>query len=885
MRSNRLSKRFLESALCASAMLLAFSVLQAATYAPKNSNRVTMNFNRAWLYDSISNSSTYSSPTYVDSSWSHVCLPSANQNVTHGFYKPAPTSSSGAGASWTFPSTGGTSWFRKHYTPPASYSGLRFLLQFEAVASVCSLYVNGTYVGNHFGGYTPFTYDITNQITVGQDNVIAVKVNSAIQSNVPPEGSTCDYFVWGGIERNVYLTVADPLYVSYNFVYMPNCSTANCTPTGIVTSRAMVVNSASTSKNCTVITSIVDHSNNVVATGTATGTIAAGSNSVLSTQLSQIANLHLWSIDTPYLYTVYTQVMDSTAYVDQFVDTTGFRSIYFGNKTAANDMFYLNGKLLKLFGFDRHEEYPYVGRAVAARLQRQDADILKYQLGCNCVRCSHYPQAPDFIKECDRVGLMLIEEVPGWQYFPTTNATWIANLFQSLKEMIVRDRNRPSVISWGVRVNESADNNTIYLGTNDTARAMDPSRPTYGPRMSSGSAANYLEDIWARTSNGATSSGPFPFFCVECVGANANPMGMVWADDNTLLSVAASHISNQVSGANNQYQCGTLGWCAIDYASPHPNAYSAASLGTRGQGSYISPHGVISIFRIPKLDAYVYQSQRNPAICGPMVFIANDWLSTSPTTVTVFSNCDSVNLSLNGVSQGTKKGTDGVGLPHPACQWTLTYTPGTLKAIGYYNGVQAATHQITTPSAPIKLVLAPDTSTIYDGGDMTRIVISLVDSSGRAVHSRADSISMLASGAGLFIGEARSALEGGQFAYYVKSKDGVSGTITCQASDITNPSITSGSTTVNVVLANQTVAVLPRAAGIQPAMQQEPFIITVAGKKLLLPARITRNSMISVYNLAGKLLCRMPATLSSRYLDLGKAFGAADALYIVRIDK
>ncbi len=887
MRSLKVSTIFKMAAFGMLAAGACFFTASAATglWSPQASSRVTMNFNRGWLYDSINNSATFASPTYVDSSWSHVCLPSANQNVAHAFFKPAPTSTSGAGASWTFPSTGGTSWYRKHYTPPVSYAGLRFLLQFEAVSSVCSLYVNGTYVGNHFGGYTPFTFDITSQLTVGQDNVIAVKVNSAIQSNVPPEGSTLDYFVWGGIERNVYLIVADPLYVSYNFVYMPNCSTHNCSPAGIATSRALIVNSAATPKNCTVITSIVDNSNNVVATGSATGTIAAGSSTVLSTTLSQIANLHLWSIDTPYLYSVYTQVMDSSAYVDQLNDTTGFRSIYFGIKTAATDSFWLNGKPVKLFGLDRHEEFPFVGRAAAARLQRKDADILKYQLGCNCVRCSHYPQAPDFIKECDRIGLMLIEEIPGWQYFPTTNATWIANLFQSLKEMITRDRNRPSVISWGVRVNESSDNNTIYLGTNDTARAMDPSRPTYGARMSSGAVSGYLEDIWCRTSPGATNSGPFPWFCVESVGANANPMGLVWSNDDTLLSVAAAHITAQAGGYNNAYQIGTLGWAAIDYQSSHPNAFSNANLGTRGQGSYMSPHGVISTFRIPKLDAYVFQSQRNPAIYGPMVFIANDWTSTSPTTVTVFSNCDSVNLSLNGVSEGTKKGTDGAGMPHPAFQWTVTpYTPGTLKAVGYYKGVIAATHQITTPSAPVKLVLTPDTSTIFDGGDMTRIVVSLVDSSGRAVHSRADSISMSATGAGLFIGELRSALEGGQFAFYVKSKDGVSGVVTCQASDITNPSIASADTTITVVLApGSTPTGVRSVTGSSLAPQSRTMFRTFMSSKFLVPASAGKNALMSVYDLTGKLLYRKNVSPMQK-IDLAKAFGASSATYIVKFE-
>ncbi|MGA3050744.1 MAG: glycoside hydrolase family 2 TIM barrel-domain containing protein [Chitinispirillaceae bacterium] len=864
-----------------------FFTVQGAPFAPQTSHRTTINFDRGWLYDSTDNAAFSAASYPADSSWSKVCLPHSNKIVKHMYCNGGDTSGSvyGEGAEWEF-----NSWYRKHYTPPPSYSGLRFLLLFEAVGTVATVYVNGTQVGVHSGAYTPFTLDITNQLVTGKDNVIAVQVNSQFQPNLPPEGGGIDYALFGGIVRNVYLIVTPPLYTEYNFVYMQNCSTANCSQSGIVTSQAAIKNAATVSKKCTVITSIVDNLNNVVATGSAAGTIAAGDSAVLTTKLSQITNLRLWSVDTPYLYSVYTQVMDSTAYVDQFNDTTGFRSIYFGNKTAANCAFYLNGKPLKLFGLDRHETYPFFGRAAAPRLQRQDADILK-SLGCNCVRCSHYPQAPDFIRRCDQIGIMLIEEVPGWQYLPQTNATWIGNLFQDLKDMIIRDRNHPSLISWGVRVNESADDQSLYQGTNDTARAMDPSRPTYGARMSSGATTQYWEDIWARTSPGATSSGPFPFFAVESCGweGQVNPTSWSWWPDDSILKTTGNpyggvpeNINTQSDGFTNQYQCGTLGWCAFDYTSPHPNATTNSLLGARGQRAYISPFGCENTFRIPKFSAYVFQSQRNPALYGPMVFIASDWTAASPATVTVLSNCDSVQLFLNGVSKGTQTGTDGTGLPHPAFQWNLTYSAGTLKAVGYFGGAPAATHQISTPSAPVQLVLTPDTGTIFDGGDMTRILVSLVDSSGRFVRSRADSISMSATGAGDFIGEARSALEGGQFAFYVKSRDGEAGAITCRASIIGATTIAPGSATVNVVLDTTITGVRSVKPG-AIAAQSRTMFKTFMSNKFLVPASAGKNALMSVYDLSGKLLYRKVVSPLQK-IDLGKAFGASSAAYIVKFE-
>jgi beta-galactosidase len=292
--------------------------------------------------------------------------------------------------------------------------------------------------------------------------------------------------------------------------------------------------------------------------------------------------------------------------------------------------------------------------------------------------------------------------------------------------------------------------------------------------------------------------------------------------------------------------------------------------------------GCESTFRIPKLDAYFFQSQRNPAVYGPMVFIASNWAPTSPSTVTVFSNCDSVELFLNGLSQGRKKGTDGTSLPHPAFQWPLTFQAGTLKAIGYSGGVQAATTQISTPSAPVNLVLTPDTSTIFDGGDMTRILVSLVDSSGRAVWSRADSITMSASGAGDFIGEARSALEGGQFAFYVKSRDGLAGTITCQAGLIGTTTIPPDTTTVKVVLAS-TPTEVRNMPGATVARQSGTMFKAVMGSRFLVPSTVGKNALMSVYDLCGRLLCRKQVTPMQK-VDLAKAFGASSETYIVKFE-
>jgi beta-galactosidase len=849
--------------------IVAVSMLQAAPFVHESSNRVTVKFNRGWRFNSTDNPS-YSAVSLNDStgSWTKVCLPQQNITVKHMFFNGGSTS--GSGAAWAF-----TSWYRKHYTPPTAYSGRRFLLEFEGVASSATVYVNGTQVGTHSGGYTPFTLDVTSRITTGSDNVIAVRVNSTYQTGFPPEtGHNIDFSVFGGIVRNVYLIVVDPLHVEWNWVSIPNATSSSSTPTGTVTSHVRLVNNSASSKNYTLTTSIVDNTNNVVASGSRTGTLAAGASSVITYATSTGAVTNFWSPNNPYLHTVYTQVRDGGTYVDEHVDRTGFRVLWPLSRGTSYSGFYINGVRYKLLGLNRHETFPFMGRAAATRLQRKDADILKYELGCNMVRCSHYTQAPDFLKRCDEVGLLVLEEVPGWMYLGGT--AWQNVLQQNLEEMIYRDRNRPSIISFGVRVNESPNSTTLYTAMNNTARSLDPSRPTHGVRKSDGT--EFLEDIYTRNFHEPGSSDPDPYLTTEAVGHNLNPQVHTWDNDVSQLTQATAHINEQNTTATNSYNMGRLGWCAFDYNSCHSNATTNEIGGRISTSPYLSPHGVAGIFRNLKLAGYFYQSQRNPATCGYMVYIANDRTGSSPSTVTVFSNCPTVELFRNGTSLGSRSGTVGTNLPHPVFQWTGVASGGTLRAVGSAGGVS---HEVSPPSTPTALVLTPDTSVIYDGGDMTRVLISYVDASGRAVRSRADSIAMSASGAGDFIGEARSALEGGQFAYYVKSRDGVTGIINCQAS-IIGGSIT-GSTMVTVIGEPTTAVRHITTVKAVPFIPRSAIYRTVMGR-VIVPDGVAEGSTVSVYALTGKLISRTEVRQAVRSIDISRVIGASNAVHIVKIE-
>ena len=827
-----------------------FLSANAAPYAPQNSNRVEMMLDTGWLFNAT-DVSNGQSKTLSESGWTRVCVPHANTITKHAYQGES---------AFRF-----ISWYRRHIIPSQAYAGRRFLLEFQGVSINATVYVNGTEVGSHLGGYTPFTIDITSNITAGQDNIIAVRVDSRQQSAVPPEGGNLDFMIYGGIVRNVNLIITDPLYTEWIFASNQNPSqTAPTNPTLNVKTR--VINKAATAKNCTVITNVVDKTNNVVATFSSTQSIAANGSYEFNQTTPAIANPKLWSLDDPYLYTVYTQIQDGTTYVDEYKQRIGIRSITM-NKTTGG--FYLNGKLIKLFGLNRHETYPYIGRAAPKRLQRKDADVLKYELGCNTVRTSHYPQAPDFLDRCDEIGLLVLEEIPGWMY--VGNAVWKSLEMNVLKDMIVRDRNHPSIFTWGVRVNESGDDNTYYKTTNETARSYDPTRLTCGVRRSNSSpTTSFLEDIWTQNFINPSSNPPnMPIITSEEIG-HGYPANSFSRED-TLINLAIKHAEAQNGSFAQSKWGGMLGWCAFDYASSHTNAVS------KNGNRYVSNHGAADIFRIPKFAGYFYQSQRDPTLYGPMLYIGNYWRSGSARTINVFSNCDQVELFVNGASKGKISPTSYTRLPHPVFVWqNVAYASGNIKAVGYIGTSPAVTQTWYTPGSPTKITLVPDTSAIFTGGDMTRVVVMVGDANNPFVPYNTTSVTISVSGAGDFIGESPIAMENGLSAFYVRSRASQTGVITCQA---TASGLTAGSATISV---GDNSTDVKRAITLQqlPSKSQKSLFKQVASGSFIVPEWARKNSVVSVYNLSGKLVFN--TNKPGPVLDLNK-IGMAGNVYLVKI--
>ncbi len=345
------------------------------------------------------------------------------------------------------------------------YEGKRIFLRFDGAAHIAQVFINGQQVCEHRCGYTAFEVEITEHVSFDEANFVAVKLDSTENPAVPPFGFVIDYLTYGGLYRDVWLDVRPETYISDVFVYTPAVNRLKAKVT--VEGKLM---------GYRTVSRVLD------------GGICIASAEGSDIDINVDAAVP-WSISDPKLYELETELLE----IDGSVIHR--KSVSFGFRTAEfkADGFYLNGEKTFLRGLNRHQCYPYIGYAATEQLQRGDARILKNELKCTAVRTSHYPQSSYFIDECDKLGLLVFTEIPGWQHIG--GEAWKDQAVKNTKEMILQYRNHPSVILWGVRINESQDDDAFYEMTNRVAHELDPSRATSGVRFIEKS--HLLEDVYA----------------------------------------------------------------------------------------------------------------------------------------------------------------------------------------------------------------------------------------------------------------------------------------------------------------------------------------------------------------------------------------------------
>ena len=649
--------------------------------------------------------------------------------------------------------------YRRHFRVPQAWSGKRVFADFAGVMTAAKVAINGHTLEEYRGGYTPFSHELTPHLKFGADNVLAVVVDSTERADIPPFGGSIDYLTFGGIYRDVELRVVPETHLSNVFAK----------PVRVLASdRAVVVRcylEGPVNKPVTITAELRD-GDRVIQSASATVSSPVQYRDVT---IEHIGDIELWDLKHPKLYQV-TARLDNG---DAMTARIGFREARFSEKG-----FSLNGQHVKLRGLNRHQTFPYTGGAMPARVQARDAYVLRKELKCNLVRTSHYPQSPAFLDACDELGLLVLEEIPGWQHIG--DQAWQDLSVNNVERMIRRDWNHPSIVLWGVRINESPDNHAFYTRTNEMARSLDDSRQTGGIRNRYDS--ELLQDVFTMNDFGFPLRPPnHPAYL------NTEFNGHMYSTkrfDN--VERVAEHVTRHARVhdqlASDDHYSGGIAWCAFDYAS---HRYF-------GSGDRICYHGVSDIFRLPKPAAGFYKSQCDPeeeVVIEPGFFYA--WgdrpSGNGPGVVPICSNCDHLKISYNGkpLMEADPDRKTYAHLKYAPFLVNLTRLSfgnwGDLVIEGYINGKLAGTRTLSASGTDDRLVVKPDDAELMgDGRDATRIVLAVTDAYGNYRPFATGAIQLSLSGPGEIVGENPFSLSGGAGAVWVKAKE-AAGTIRLEA--------------------------------------------------------------------------------------------------------
>jgi beta-galactosidase len=725
--------------------LIAGATLVPSAFArePETSeSRLVLPMNRSWLYSRSVVEGAYRKD-FDDSGYEKVVVPHTNVRLPwHSFDEK----------SYEFVSS-----YRRHFKVPAEARGKHVFVDFEGVMTASTVWLNGTRLGEYKGGYTPFTFELTPLLDFDGENVLAVDVDSSERPDIPPFGYEIDYLTFGGIYREVSLRVVPGAFLENIFAKPKDVLSEHA---GLDVDCHVLNLEAAESLRLEVVLRDGDR-----VVGKRSQTIpasAASSEAVVYTvQLTSLKSIKLWDLAHPNLYSVEVSLWRGDRQVDKVSRRIGFREAQF-----TDHGFELNGKVIKLRGLDRHQTFPFVGQAMPGRVQRRDAQILRNQLKCNIVRTSHYPQSPHFLDACDEIGLLVLEEIPGWQHIG--DQSWQDISVDNVSRMIRRDWNHPSIILWGVRINESRDNHDFYTRTNAMAHKLDPTRQTGGIRYFQES--EFLEDVFTMNDFGFPLKQPnHPrYLNTEFVGHTYPTKTIDQVERLTEHMIRHARVHDQLA-SNSQY-AGGIAWCAFDY-NTHGNF---------GSGDRICYHGVTDMFREPKPAAGFYKSQCDPTeevVLEPAFHWARGDADVGFSKAVVCSNCDHVKLYIRD-EMIVEADPDRKQFPH------LRYAPftlelgdpwhkwGDLRLEGYIGGKLAITKHFSGNGVDARFMLLPDdTDLIADGADTTRVVLRVTDEFGAVRSFANDAIKLELQGPAEIIGENPFALVGGTGAVWIRVKE------------------------------------------------------------------------------------------------------------------
>ena len=674
----------------------------------------------------------------------------------------------------------GIAWYRKHFVVPAAMQGQLVTVYFEAIMGKQEVFLNGKLVRKHAGGYLPFSVNLTDYgIKAGDKCVLAVMTDNSNDKNYPPGKPqyTLDFAYHGGIYRDVWLigksdvSITDALEANKVagggvFVHFDQISEKKAQ----VFVDTEVKNSGTARRVVTVETTLTNASGKKVKQTSSRVMLNAGE-SVTVKQKMQVSNPHLWSPDSPYLYRVESRVTEGKLALDGGVTRVGIRKAEFKDK----DGFWLNGKPFgQLVGANRHQDFAYVGNALPNSQQWRDAKRLR-DAGCRIVRVAHYPQDPSFMDACDELGIFVIVATPGWQYW-NKDPEFARLVHENTRMMIRRDRNHASVLMWEPILNETRYPLDFALEALQITKDEYPypGRPVAAADVHSEGVKEHYDVVYGWPGDDVKGVARQCIFTREFgenvddwyAHNNNNRASRSWGERPMLvqaLSLAKSY--DEMYQTNGQF-IGGAQWHPFDHQRGyHPDPYWG---------------GIFDAFRQPKYAYYMFRSQtaadlNHPlAESGPMVYIAHEMSQFSDKDVVVFSNCDSVRLSIyDGTRSWTKPVVHAKGhMPNAPVVfenvWDFWEARGysyvqknwkkvNLVAEGIRNGEVVCTTKKMPSRRSTKLQLRVDyqnSPLVADGSDFIVVVAEVTDDSGNVRRLAKENVVFTVEGEGEIIGDA-----------------------------------------------------------------------------------------------------------------------------------
>lgn len=699
-----------------------------------------------WRDDPAMHSAATAAVDFDDSGWEEVRVP--HDFVVGGEFDPKGADQPGGkrpgfNELWYDRDHGykpkGVGWYRRSFDLPAADEGKRIWLEFDGVYRNSDVWVNGEWLGHHWSGYTGFHYDITEAANFGGRNVVTVRADADWDEGWWYEG--------GGIYRHVWLTKLDRLHVGRwgTFVTTPEVTDAAAR----VQVETTVVNDGTQRADGTVRIALTDAAGTTVAAAEMTGTVRAG-NELEFRQELVIANPVRWSLDNPYLYTLETTVEAGGRVTDRTSTPFGVRTFRFDGNG-----FFLNGEHVKINGANLHTDFAGVGVSLPDRINAYRLEKLK-EMGANAIRTSHNPPAAEVLDAADRLGMLVMVEN---RHMGTSD-----EVLGDIESMVRRDRNHPSVIIWSMN-NEGLRQGYEEAGRQLSAmhaviKRLDPTRPTTGSvgpltGATSPDEVSVVRDLISladvvdvrgfdpRIYGEYHAANPDrPMLALE-TGYDLTTRG-VYADDearghHASYETAAAETWRRI--AETDYVAGGFVWNGMDYrGEPFPFDWPVVT----------AQYGFMDTCGFPKDNYYYYRSAWSPE---PFVHLFPHWneppvREDGTVEVRSFNNCDSVELFLNGESQGRKEREPFSGL-----SWEVPWAPGSLEATCYREDEVVADTRRETTGEPAAVALAPDRPTINaDGEDVSLVKVSIVDSQGRTVPTAGSAVRFRVEGPGEIIG-------------------------------------------------------------------------------------------------------------------------------------